>query len=185
IESRGVAFTETLCQLVAAIAARPIRLRSNGEPFREDGRRLAEIVDEEDDPPLSTYLWVGQGVDWLARVDNELRAADLESLVDLPPLERHQAVSDWVLGNGSEPSARILAEAVLTELKPGAWYGLREVVGYAVRTQAAEEQPILKHAGGHWRYLNPSVAGGAEKALTRALEETYRWLGLVDHADNS
>ena len=183
VEARGVSFTETLCQVIAAIAARPVRLRSNGEPFREDARRMAEIVEEEDEPSLSTYFWVGQEVGWLARVDNELRAADLEALIDLSPLERHTQVCEWILSNGSEPAARSLAEKLLAEVKPNAWYALREMTAFAVRSQAAEEQPILKHAGGHWRYLSASVAGGAEKALTRALEETYRWLGLVDHGE--
>jgi hypothetical protein len=183
VDIRGVSFTDTLCQIIAAIAARPVRLRSNGEPFREDGRRLAEIVDEADEPSLSVYLWVGQEVGWLARVDNELRAADLEALIDLAPVERHRLVCEWVLANGNEPAARAMAEKMLEEIKPDAWYRLREMTGFVVRAQAAEEQPVLKHAGGHWRYLNPSVAGGAEKALTRALEETYGWLGLVDQGE--
>lgn len=183
VDERGVDFTDTLCRLVAAIAARPARLRSNGELFREDARRLSEIVEEDDDPGLSTYLWVGQGVQWLARVDNELRAADLEALLELPPVERHQAVCAWVLSTGNEPAARVLAETMLEELKPKAWYNLRDAVASAVRAQAEEEQPVLKHAGGHWRYLSPCVAGGSEKALMRSLEETYLWLGLVAHAD--
>ena len=183
VDSRKLDFSERICRLVAAIAARPARLRGDGDLFREDRRRLSEFCSEDDDPSLQTCLWVAQGVSWIARVDNELRAGELESLIDMDRISRHRIVFEWLSGAGNESASRRVLCGLLDELKTEAWYPITDFIEYAMRLGSETEQPLLKNAGGHWNYVSPSAAS-SERGLARSLEETFLWLGLVDRAED-
>lgn len=183
VESHGLNFSDRVCRLVAAVAARPARLRGDGDLFREDRQRLGEICPEDAQPSLSACLWAAQGVGWLARVDNELRIGKLEGLVGLNRLARHRVLLDWLLSRGTESdSLRILARFI-EEMKPTGWYSVAGFVDDVLRARAENERPVLKSAGGHWRYVSPSASVQSGRALTRSLEETLLWLGLVDRAE--
>ena len=184
VEARELALSERVCRLVAAIAARPARLRGDGELFREDRRRLDEVIPEEAEPSLTICLWVAQSAGFLACVDNELRATDLDALIEMDPLSRQRTLVEWMLSNGTEPQSRRILLHLLTEVKPGAWYLTLPAIEYVLHATAEKEQPILKPIGGHWKYVSPSISGNTEKALTRSLEETYYWLGLVDRGEH-
>lgn len=183
IVSYGLDFSDMVCRLVAAIAAKPVRLRGDGDLFREDRRRLEEICPEDSEPALNACLWVSQGIGWLARVDNELRAGDLEPLLKLSRLERHRLLCDWLLSTEHETFPRRLLSTLVEEMKPGAWYPTLEVVRHATTLQAEDEQPVLKCSGNHWQYVGASALQHSERALVRAFEETLPWLGLVNRAE--
>lgn len=179
-EARELQFSDVICRLVAAIAARPVRLRGDGELFREDRRRLAAICSEDGEPSLNTCLWVAEGAGWLGRADNVLRPGSLESLINLDRVGRHQLLCAWVLDQGDDVTARVLMRDYLDEMKAGAWYPLRDFVRAVMQWNEEEEQLVLRQKNGQWRYVNPNVTDQAHGRLTRALEETFLWLGMVE-----
>ncbi|HOS03815.1 MAG TPA: helicase-associated domain-containing protein [Candidatus Hydrogenedentes bacterium] len=181
-DTRGIEVSDRVCRLIGAIAARPVRLRGDGDLFREDYRRLSEICPEDSDPSLSTCLWMAQGVGWLARVDSELRAGDLQGLLTMSRVERHRILFDWMVKGGNEAISRRILAALIEESAPGAWYPVVPFVQHAMRVSAKHEQPILKASGAHWHYVSPSTAPTAEKTLIRSLEETFHWFGVVDRS---
>jgi hypothetical protein len=180
IQVHGLNLSDTLCRLVAAVAARPVRLRGDGELFREDRRRLADICAEEDEPSLNTCLWVAEGVGWLRRADNTLRAGELEGLIGLDRVSRHRIVFEWLMSQGEEAGTRALFNALLDEMKSGAWYNLDAFLAFAVRFSAEQEQAVLRQSGGGWEYVSPSVTGQSEHRLGRSLQEALFWLGIVE-----
>lgn len=180
VQSRGLEFSDTICKLVAAIAARPVRLRGDGDLFREDRRRLAEICAEDADPSMNTCLWVAEGVGWLARVDDTLRAGRLDALVGLDRVSRHRILCEWLLSKGDEAVSRKVLVSLLDEMRSGAWYETTAFVAFATETGGEQDPPTLKPVGAHWQYVNPKVSGQVESRLTRSLEEAFFWLGLVD-----
>jgi hypothetical protein len=181
--SMGLEFSGRVCRLVAALAAKPARLRGDGELYREDRRRLQDIAPEAEDPSLSTLLWAAEGVGWLARVDNELRAANMGRLVPLPPAERHRALFEWLMTRGGHREPRRIVADTVTSLKQSAWYPALDYIRYALHHGAENEQPVLKNAGGHWRYASLAASPGFERDLARLLEETFFWTGVVERAD--
>lgn len=185
ITSYGFAFSDLIGRVVAAVAAKPARLRSDGELFREDRRRLEELCGEDTEPSLTTCLWVAQSVGWLARVDSELRAADLEPLLKLDRIERHRILCDLLLSAEPEACPRRLLTALCEHLRPGVWYRTTDVVRFAMAMRAEGEQPVLKCSGGHWMYVSPSAITHSEKALARAFEEILPWLGIVDRSEDN
>lgn len=149
VASRGLDMTDQICHLVAAIAAKPVRLRGDGELFREDFRRLSEAVNEDSEPSLSTCLWAAEGVEWLGRVDNELHAGELESLIDVHHFDRHKMLFDWMMSTGDEnTSRRILADA-LDSLKVDTWYPTLDFIGFAMRQREEKERAVLKIGRAH------------------------------------
>lgn len=182
IESRGLDLSERVGRLVSAVAARPVRLRGDGDLFREDRRRLSEISPEDSEPVLDTLLWIAEGVGWLARVDNELRAGELEALIRLDRLSRHRKLFDWMARSASEVTSRRVMTKLLEDLEPDVWYPVLPFIEFAVRDSEENEQPVLKNTGGYWQYMSPSTSAGFERALARSLEETFLWLGVVDRA---
>ncbi len=175
-------FSDVLCRLVAAIAAKPVRLRGDGELFREDRRRLAEICSEEDEPSLSTCLWVAEGVGWLSRVDNTLRAGMLERLIPLPRVARHRVLYEWFLKQGEDAHARRWLADVLGDLQADTWYPVDNTIQHAIQEGQEKDTPLLKAMESQWQYVSPSASGQTERQLTRALEETFYWLGMVERA---
>ncbi|MDX9972827.1 MAG: helicase-associated domain-containing protein [FCB group bacterium] len=182
--SEGVQLSDRISQLVAAVAAKPVRLRSDGELFREDRRRLGEICPEEGDPSLSTCLWVAEAVGWLVRAEEELRAGDLDALIRMDRVGRHRVVFEWLTAGGNEADSRRTLATLAEDMKPGAWYSTNEFIAYALRMRLDNEQPLLKCTNGQWRYVSPSAAPNADRNLARSIEETFRWLGLVEQAGN-
>ena len=182
-QSNGAALADLVCQLVAALAARPARLRGDGELFREDRRRLAEICGEEDDPSLNTCLWIAEGVGWLVRVDNTLRAGDAEALLKLSRVERLRLLAQWLFERGDNVDAWRLLSALLEEMEVDKWYPVIDFVHYSVSRSMEHEQPLLKRMGAHWEYVSPSTSGKTESRLARALEESFFWIGIVDRAE--
>ena len=180
VRNPGLELSDTICKLVAAIAAKPARIRGDGDLFREDRRRLAEICPEEADPSLNTCLWAAEGAGWLARVDNTLRAGALDVIIGINRIQRHKVLADWFLGHGDEQASRRLLASLAEQMKPGAWYPVIEFIHYAVAASAEEEQPLLKRSGGHWEYVSPSASGQTEARLARSLEESLFWLGIVE-----
>jgi len=179
-ECRGLDMSETICRLVAAIAAKPVRLRGDGELFREDRKRLADICPEEADPSLNTCLWAAEGVGWIARVDNELRAGELEALIGMDRVQRHRLLYDWLLSRGDDNASRGVLLGLLDDMRSGAWYSVMELVQYAMHSGARDVQPTLKCTGAAWHYASPISAGQNENRLARSLEESFFWLGIVD-----
>ncbi len=179
-EDRALYFSESICRLVAAIAARPARLRGDGELFREDRRRLTLICPEDSEPSLDTCLWVAEGVGWLTRSENTLCAGELESLIEMERVHRHLTLCDWMLERGDDVFARNLLANYLDDLKVGAWYELGHFVRYIIGLQAEEAQLELRQQNGHWSYVNPSVTDRVEGRLSRAIQEPLFWLGMVE-----
>ena len=183
VDARGVALSDSLARLVAALGAKPARLRNDGELFREDCRRLSEIVTEDAEPSLSACLWMAQGAGWLARVDNTLRAANVEHLVGMDRAGRHLHVCEWLLARGREAGSGRLMTPLLDDLELGQWYPIMDFISATLRRNDDEEEAVLRSAGGHWHYTAPSASASARRALARTLEETMLWLGLVDRAE--
>ncbi len=183
VDARGVSLSDCVSCLVAAIAAKSARLRSDGDLFREDRRRLSEIVSEEGEPSLDICIWAAQGVGWLARVDNELRANDVEKLVATERIERHLRLCDWLLTRSNEGVSRRAMVPLLDELTVGAWYSVMGFIDYALQRNEDNDEPVLRSAGGHWHYVAPSASMASRRGLARSLEEVMPWLGLVDRAE--
>jgi Helicase conserved C-terminal domain len=184
IHARGLEMTETLCHLISAIAAKAVRLRGDGDLFREDLRRLSDTVRDEAEPSLSTCLWAAEGVGWLERSGNELRAGELEALIEKDFFARHRQLFDWMVSAGNEGLIKRLLAELTSHMKPGAWYVMDDFVDFALRIHAQNEPSTLKHSGGEYSYVNPVAAGNLEKNLTRSLEETFYWLGVVEHVSD-
>lgn len=180
IASKELGFSETICRLTASIAARPARLRNDGELFLEDKRRLDKICEEEEDSLLGTYLWVAEGLGWLGRVDNTLRAGALEEIAGMNRIKRHRLVYDWLAGQETEAKTRTLLEAAFEEMKVGAWYRVMDFLEYAKTVTDQSDAPELKHVGAHSQYVAPSASAKVETRLARILEETYFWAGIID-----
>jgi hypothetical protein len=117
------------------------------------------------------------------RTEEELRAGDVDALLRLDRIGRHRIVFDWFTAGGNEANSRRILAAALDEMKPDAWYGLDEFISHALRIRLENEQPVLKQVNGKWRYASPSAAPNAERALLRSIEETFQWLGIVEHAN--
>jgi hypothetical protein len=180
VESRHLKLSEAFCRIAAAMAARPVRLRGDGDLFREDRRRLSEIVSEEDDPSLSFCLWALESMKWIQRVDSQLEAGEIEGLVPLSRLERHRQVYGWLSGQRELLEPRRVLTAMLDHVKSGQWYTVTDFVDFAMRAGADDEQPTLKCMGAHWKYIGPGSAGQADNRLARSLEETFFWLGVIE-----
>lgn len=179
-EARQIALSEVLCRLAAAIAAKPARLRGDGDLFREDRRRLSEIVSEEDEPSLSYCLWVLESMGWIHRVDSALQAGELENLIENDRFERHRQVYNWVTSQREIMEPRKVLSAMLDHARPGQWYTITDFVDFALKSAMEDMQPVLKSMGGHWKYVGPGTAGQADNRLARGLEETFFWLGVVE-----
>lgn len=184
VDARGLDLSNRIARLVAAVAARPARLRNDGDLFREDFRRLTEIIPEDSEPSLAACLWIATGLGWLSQVDNELRAGDLGELIDMDRLDRHQAIYAWLMEQPNETASRKRLTALLDQCRDGAWYLATDFVRAAVNANAHDELPVLRSAGGHWHYISPSAAPNAERNFARSLEESFFWLGMVDRASD-
>jgi hypothetical protein len=178
--NRALQFSETICRLVAAIAAKPVRMRGDGELFREDRRRLSGMCPEESEPSLNTCLWVAEGVGWLVRVENTLSTGELESIIEMERVHRHLALCDWMLEQGDDVFARNLLASYIDEIKVGACYDLHDFTGAIMGMHVSEEQLSLRQQNGKWGYESPNLTGQAEGRFSRALQETFFWLGMVE-----
>lgn len=182
-QSQQLAVSDAIGQVVAALAARPARLRGDGDLFREDRRRLAEIVPEDADPSLNTCLWAAQGIGWLTRVDETLRAGELERLIPLDRVSRHRLLFEWFSTQGDEGFSRKVLASLIDDIRVGAWYEVLEFVIYALRVNEESDLPVLRQKGAVWQYMSPGASGQWESRLVRSLEETFFWLGIVDRAE--
>ena len=180
IQSRGISMTDRICQLVAALAAKPARLRGDGELFREDVRRMSDIVEEDEEPSLSTCLWAAEGVGWLGRVDDGLRAGELEPLIDVDHFERHRMLFDWLMSRRDEDVARQALTDALDDMRAGSWYNTLDFIETALQAREEHDRHVLRAKGGHYAYLSPGTATNADKLIARALDETLFWLGAVE-----
>lgn len=179
-EARQIALSEILCRLAAAIAARPVRLRGDGDLFREDRRRLSDVVSEEDEPSLSYCLWVLESMGWVTRADGVLQAGELESLIENDRFERHRQVFNWVTSQRDVIDQRRILTLMLDHAKQGQWYVVTDFVDFALKAAMEDVQPVLKSMGGHFKYVGPGTAGQADNRLARSLEETFFWLGVIE-----
>jgi hypothetical protein len=182
IHRRGLDLSDTLCKIVAAIAARPVRLRGDGDLFREDRRRLAEIYPEESEPSMSTCLWIAEGVVWLVRQENSLCAGALQSLIQLDRVGRHRQIFEWLTAQGDEKESSHKLFSLLEDMRPGRFYKVSEVLHFAGQHVDEDSLPMLKLVGGDWEYIVPGESGQTKSRLARSLEEAFFWLGLVDFA---
>lgn len=180
-EARQIALSEILCRLAAAIAARPVRLRGDGDLFREDRRRLSDVVSEEDEPSLSYCLWVLESMGWVTRADGVLQAGELESLIENDRFERHRQVFNWITSQRDVIDQRRILTLMLDHAKQGQWYVVTDFVDFALKAAMEDVQPVLKSMGGHFKYVGPGTAGQADNRLARSLEETFFWLGVIEH----
>ncbi|MFA7692787.1 MAG: hypothetical protein GX117_12740 [Candidatus Hydrogenedentes bacterium] len=181
ISSQELSFSETICRLAAAIAFRPVRLRNDGELFREDRRRLESICTNDEEPSLNTCLWVAEGLQWIVRVDNELRVGDLDSVINASRPDRHKLVFDWLMSGKDTASAKTIVENMLDELPCGSWFSIREYIAYARKASGRSFLPSLKMAGTHYEYSFSSADNQFDIKLSRILEESFLWLGVINH----
>ena len=177
--SEGLAFSEIVCRLTAAIAARPVRLRNDGELFREDRRRLEMIRSDEDEPSLNTCLWAAEGLGWIARVDNTLRAGEVHLLVEQDRFERHNTLYAWLTSQSEIAPARGVLEKAQEEMAEGAWYSVMEFISHTRAFSDQSDAPLLKYTGTHHEYSLPAAGSRLDARLARALEESFFWLGIV------
>ncbi len=182
IQSQGLGFSDALCKLVAAIAARPARLRGDGDLFREDRRRMSEVLPESANPSVNTCLWVAEGAGWLARVDNTLRAGSLGPLIGHGRVQRQRILFDWFTAHGNEQAARHLLAKLLDDLHINKWYRVSDVMAYAAQSGETDGMATLIASGAHWEYAGPNASNQTKSHLARVLEESFFWLGMVDRA---
>lgn len=183
IHSTGLSFSECICRLTAAIAAHPVRLRNDGELFREDRRRLEAICSDDDDPSLSICLWAAQGLGWLAQVDNTLHAGAIDDIIGMDRVQRHRLLYKWLAAYGADTSSYALIERALCELKHGTWYRVMEFINSIKLLADESHAPQLRHAGAHYEYVSPSISDRLDARAARALDETYYWLGAIERSE--
>ncbi|HNY86979.1 MAG TPA: helicase-associated domain-containing protein [Candidatus Hydrogenedentes bacterium] len=180
-ESRGLSLSDTLSRLVAAIAAQPARVRSDGELFREDLRRLAPLCGEDEEPSLSTCLWLATtGLKWLTHVDQDLVVRDIGELLSQGRLERHRTVCDQTIRFMDCAAQAATLSELLSEMEDNAWYNAMDLVEHAFRRDMQTARPVLKLVNGAYEYVDPATSARSESKLARALEELFFWLGLVE-----
>ncbi|HEX72247.1 MAG TPA: hypothetical protein ENN65_02920, partial [Candidatus Hydrogenedentes bacterium] len=178
-----LSISEAICRLTAAIAAHPARLKNDGDLFREDKRRLENIRGDEDEPSLNTCLWIAEGLGWLVRVDNTLRAGNLDNLIGLNRLQRHRLVYDWLNAQNTDASACDVIERALADLRPGAWYRVMDFIEYARKVVDHSEASVLRAAGAHYEFVSPSASRHLDTQIARALEERLCWLGVIGRGE--
>lgn len=183
-KNRSLQLTERLCQLVAAIAARPVRLRGDGELFKEDLRRLSDTIPEDWTPSLSACLWAAEGVGWLVRAENELRAGELEALIQTDYIERHNQVFEWLTSTGDEPTARRIIVECLDDFKSNSWYTFEQFIEHAVNRHEELDPPVLKLHNGAHQYFSSGAASNIDQILERSLEESLFWLGIIERSSD-
>ncbi len=184
VQSQRIGFSSRVCQVVSAIAARPVRVRSSGELFREDLRRLKEFCDDESlEPSLEIHLWAAESVGWLGRVDNEMRVNNLKELQNLPALERHRRLFDMMLEKRFERNIKSLFTQFAEQCKVNGWYYFTDFLRWAVTTLVKQDCPCLRNVGGHWTYSSPNLSAHFERNMARAFEEDFFWLGAVDRSE--
>lgn len=179
VDNRELSFSDAVCRLVALIAAKPARLRGDGELFREDVQRFEEVCPEGTEPPLATALWAAEGVGWIGRVDNELRAGRLDALLGMDRLGRHRTLFNWLAQTDSEAASLKVLTAALDQFRPGAWYSTLDFVRHVTQSASETEEVELKSVGNQWRYVGPSASTQWELGLTHSLEETLCWMGVA------
>ncbi len=177
--SEGLVFSEVVCRLTAAIAARPARLRHDGELFREDRRRLEQVRSDEDEPSLNTCLWTAEGLGWIARVDNTLRAGNVDALMNMDRLQRHRLLYDWLTSQPDIAPFRGILERTLEELNPEAWYSVMDFISHARFVSDQADVPSLKQQGTRYEYVAPGSGSRLETRLARLMEEVFFWLGVI------
>lgn len=175
----ALSFSDIACRLTASIAAHPVRLRNDGELFREDRRRLEQIRSEEEEPSLNTCLWAAEGLGWITRVDNTLRAGDVEALLALDRLHRHQRLYRWFTSQSDLAPARSLLERAAEELQRDAWYTVVDFINHARAFSSDSDAPQLQQRGSGFEYLTPGSGSLLETRLARLLEESFFWLGVI------
>jgi hypothetical protein len=181
---RELHFTDTLCHLVTAIAAKGARLRGDGDLFKEDLRRLSDTVSEDMDPSLATCLWGAEGVGWLKRIENTLEAPDLEDLVGVNHFERHKLVFNWLMTTGDESRSRKLLGDLLPSIKTDQWYSVETFIESAIQHHSQNEKAVLKQLNGSYQFVNPGTAMNMERTLSRSLEEALFWTGCVEQCSD-
>ncbi|MFO7774833.1 MAG: hypothetical protein R6W89_03455, partial [Candidatus Hydrogenedentota bacterium] len=182
VDCRGLALTRCLIRLVADMAAKPARVRTDRELWRQDQRRLTTLMDEAAQPNLGECVRMARWVGWIDDVDRELRAADLDRLLEMSWAERHRELFHCLTSLRTTAPLHLLTQ-LWEELEPGAWYAVTDFVRFALRYSAGDEQPVLRGSGSRYRYIYPSAGPGAERAISRSLEEVFHWLGVVDRAE--
>ncbi|MFP6616873.1 MAG: helicase-associated domain-containing protein [Candidatus Hydrogenedentota bacterium] len=182
--NRELQLTEKLCQLVATVAAKPVRLRGDGELFKEDLRRLSDTVPEDSAPSLTASLWAAEGVGWLVRHDNELHAGELEDLIKVDYVDRHKNVFDWLTATGDEPVSSSLIVESLENLKPKAWYKIEDFIEHCINIHEQLDPPILKLQNGSHQYLSSGTASNIGELLERSMEESLHWLGVIERSSD-
>ena len=183
-KNRHLQMTEQLCQLVANIAAKPVRLRGDGELFKEDLRRLSDIISEEENPSLNACLWAAEGIGWLVRVDNVLCAGELESLIKIDHIERHKILYEWLMKTGDEKASKRLLANLLEHLDLNTWYKTDDFIQFAIEKHEEKDPPVLKVKNGLHSYVSPGAASNMETTLGRSLEESLYWLGVIEQASD-
>ena len=183
VQARGLDFSDKICQLLSAMAARPVRLRGDGDLFKEDHRRLLEVCPEDEEPSLNTCLWAAEGVAWIGRVDNQLCVGELEALIQKDRIGRHTELYSWFMQRGDDTYVRNLLVEVLEELKVDQWYSTHDLIEWLVEKNAGQDQPVLKQSGNGWEYICPASSGQSETRLSRAFDETFYWLGVLDRGE--
>ena len=183
-KNRRLQMTEQLCQLVATIAAKPVRLRGDGELFKEDLRRLSDIISEEANPSLNACLWAAEGIGWLVRVDNELCAGELDALIKIEHIDRHKILYNWLSSTGDEKTSKRLLSDILEGIAPDTWYKTDDFIQYTIEKHEEHDPPVLKMKNGLHGYVSPGAASNMETILGRSLEESLHWLGIIEHASD-
>ncbi len=183
VYAEELAFSDQICRVTAATAARHVRLRNDGELFAGDRNRLEKVLTAGDDSLLNTCLWVAEGLGWVARVDNTLRGGTIEEVVGMSRIQRHRLVCDWLISQGESQNAYALFEQAIEELKPGSWHRVMDFLEYVKTLVDQSDAPRIKHVGAHYEYVAPSVSGGIETRLARLMEETFFWLGIIDRGE--
>ncbi len=183
-KNRHLQMTEQLCQLVANVAAKPVRLRGDGELFKEDLRRLSDIIPEDETPSLNACLWAAEGIGWLVRVDNVLCAGELESLIKVDHIDRHKVLYEWLMNTGNEKASKRLLSNLLEHLELNRWYQVEEFIEFAIEKHEESDPPVLKMNNGVYNYISPGAASNMVTTLSRSLEESLFWLGVVEKASD-
>ncbi|MFP4172166.1 MAG: hypothetical protein ACLFV4_04565, partial [Candidatus Hydrogenedentota bacterium] len=122
VDCRGLALTRCLIRLVAEVAAKPARVRTeDNELWRQDQQRLSALMDENAEPNLGECVWMARRVGWIDDEDRELRVVELDRLLEMSWAERHRELFHRLASLSTTAPLHLLTE-LWEELQPGAWY---------------------------------------------------------------
>ena len=180
----GIQLSESIGYIVIALVGGAARMRKSGGLYKEDQKRVEDLVPPGEYLNVDACIWIAEVNDWLdVSKDNLVVAGQcLDALISMSRFERHIALDDLLQHVRDYAIAKNTLQVINADLDNTTWYLMEDLVEYAARSAARDEDGILQQMdNGVLCYANPSNTEVVRDCLTRTLQCEMHWLGLVAH----